>query len=85
MLVPLYDSNMEFNHNIDIAEIERLVMIVRLMTSISRGKNTPIVLKDKISLKLKLITYAIFFRLSSLPKNVASYCKMGRKLHTKHN
>ena len=53
-------------------------VIVRLMTSISKGKNTPIVLKDKISLILKLINYAIFFRLSSLPKSVASYCKKGR-------
>ena len=52
--------------------------IVRLMTSISKGKNTPIVLKDKISLILKLINYAILFRLSSLPKSVASYCKKGR-------
>ena len=52
--------------------------IVRLMTSISKGKNTLIVLKDKISLKSMLINYAFFFRLSSLPKSVASYCKMGR-------
>ena len=55
-----------------------ILQIVRLMTSISKGKNTPIVLKDKISLILKLINYAIFFRLSSLPKSVASYCKKGR-------
>ena len=53
-------------------------ILVRLMTSISKGKNTPIVLKDKLSLTSKLISYAIFFRLSSLPKRVASYCKKGR-------
>ena len=47
------------------------------MTSISKGINTPIVLKDKISLKTKLINYAIFFRLSPLPKSVASFCQMG--------
>ena len=52
--------------------------LVRLMTSISKVKNTPIVLKDKISLKSKLINYAIFPQLSSLPKSVASYCKKGR-------
>ena len=52
-------------------------VIVRLMTSISKRKNTPIVLKDEISLISKLINYAIFFRLSSLPKSVASYCKRG--------
>ena len=52
--------------------------IVRLMTSISKGKNTPIVLKDKLSLKSKVIRYAFCFRLSSLPKSVASYCKEGR-------
>ena len=46
--------------------------IVRLMTSIFKGKNTPIVLKDEISLISKRINYAIFFRLSSLPKSVAS-------------
>ena len=56
----------------------RLSFVVRLMISISKGKNTPIVLKDKLSLKSKLISYAIFFRLSSLPKSVASYCKKGR-------
>ena len=58
--------------------ISKYSVLVRLMTSISKGKNTPIVLKDKISLKSKLIYYAILFRLSSLPKSVASYCKMGR-------
>ena len=49
-----------------------------VMTSISKGKNTPIVLKDRLSLKSKLISYAIFFWLSSLPKSVALYCKKGR-------
>ena len=34
---------------------KKINIIVRLMTSISKGKNTPIVLKDKISLKSKLI------------------------------
>ena len=53
-------------------------IIVRSMTSISKGKNTPIVLKDEISLISKLINYAIFFRLSLHPKSVASYCKKGR-------
>ena len=53
-------------------------LLVQLMTSISKGKNTPIVLKDEISLISKLINYAIFVRLSSLPKCVASYCKKGR-------
>ena len=53
-------------------------LIVRLMTSISIGENTPIVLKDKLRLKSKVISYAFYFRLSSLPKSVASYCKKGR-------
>ena len=51
---------------------------MRLMSSISKGKNTPNVLKNEISLISKLINYVIFFRLSSLPKCVASYCKKGR-------
>ena len=59
-------------------EHDSKIILVQLMTSISKGKNTPIVLNDKISLILKLINYAILFRLSSLPKSVASYCKKGR-------
>ena len=62
-----------------VAFIWLFVDIVRLMTSISKGKNTPIVLKDKISRKSELVNYAFFFRLSSLPKSVASYYKRGDK------
>ena len=38
-----------------------------------QGENTPIVLQDKISIKLKLISCAFFFRLFLLLKSVASY------------
>ena len=56
-----------------------MLTIVRLMTSISKGENTPIVLKDKITIKSNLINYAMFFRLSSLPKSVGSYCTSSPK------
>ena len=55
--------------------------IVRLMDfkqGLDRTKNTPIVLKAKLGIKLKFIMSSFISRLSSGQKSVASYCKMGR-------
>ena len=41
-------------------------------------KNTPIVLKAKCGIKLKVIMSSFISGLSSGQKSVASYCKMGR-------
>ena len=55
--------------------------IVRLMDfkqGLDRTKNTPIVLKAKLGIKLKVIMSSFISRLSSGQKSVAPYCKMGR-------
>ena len=55
--------------------------IVRLMDfkqGLDRTKNTHIVLKAKLCIKLKVIMSSFISRLSSGQKSVASYCKMGR-------
>ena len=55
--------------------------IVRLMDfkqGLDRTKNTPIVRKAKLGIKLKVIMSSFISRLSSGQKSVASYCKMGR-------
>ena len=60
--------------------VTRLI-IVRLMDfkqGLDRTKNTPIVLKGKMGIKLKVIMSSFISRLSSGQKSVASYCKMGR-------
>ena len=44
-----------------------------LMNSVSQGKNTPIVRKDKIGLKLKLIISSVDFRVLTRRKSVVSY------------
>ena len=62
-----------------VLELPRLV--VRLMDfkqGLDRTKNTPIVLKAKLCIKLKVIMSSFISRLSSGQKSVASYCKMGR-------
>ena len=43
------------------------------MNSVSQDKNTPIVRKDKIDLKLKLIIFSVDFRVLTRRKSVASY------------
>ena len=56
-------------------------MIVRLMDfkqGLDRTKNTPIVRKAKLGIKLKVIMFSFISRLSSGQKSVVSYCKMGR-------
>ena len=45
---------------------------------LDRTKNTPIVLKAKLCIKLKVIVSSFNSRLSSGQKNVASSFKMGR-------
>ena len=47
-------------------------------TDLDRTKNTPIVRKAKLGIKLKVIMSSFISRLSSGQKSVASYCKMGR-------
>ena len=57
------------------------IYIVRLMDfkqGLDRTKNTPIVLKAKFGIKLKVIMSSFISRLSSGQKSVSSYCKMGR-------
>ena len=49
------------------------------MNSVSEVKNTPIVRKDKIGLKLKLIISSVDFRMLTRRKSVASYKKKGKK------
>ena len=48
------------------------------MNSVSQVKNTPIVRKDKIGLKLKLVISSVDFRVLTRRKRVASYQKKGR-------
>ena len=48
-------------------------MLLWLMNSVSQVKNTPIVQKDKIGLKLKLIISSVDFRVLTRRKRVASY------------
>ena len=43
------------------------------MNSVSQDKNTPIVRKDKIGLKLNLIISSVDFRVLTRRKSVASY------------
>ena len=45
---------------------------------LDRTKNTPIVRKAKLGIKLKVIMSSFISWLSSGQKSVASYCKMGR-------
>ena len=45
---------------------------------LDQTKNTPIVLKAKLSIKSKVIISSFISRLSLGQKSVASYCKMGR-------
>ena len=56
-------------------------IIVRSMDfkqGLDRTKNTPIVRKAKLGIKLKVIMSSFISWLSSGQKSVASYCKMGR-------
>ena len=52
--------------------------ILWLMNSVSEVKNTPIVGKDKIGLRLKLIISSVDFQVLTRRKRVASYYKKGR-------
>ena len=45
---------------------------------LDRTRNTPIVLKAKLCIKLKVIMSSFISQLPSGQKSVASYCKMGR-------
>ena len=47
------------------------------MNSVSQVKNTPIIRKNKIDLKLKFIISSIDFRVLPRQKRVASYYKKG--------
>ena len=51
----------------------RALIICWLMNSVSQVKNTPIVRKDKIGLKLKFIISSVDFRVLTRRKSVASY------------
>ena len=55
-----------------------LVRLMDFKQGVDRTKNTPIVLKAKLGIKLKVIMSSLISRLSSGQKSVASYCKMGR-------
>ena len=55
-----------------------LAHILWLMNSVSQVENTPIVRKDKIGLKFKLIISSVDFRVLTRRKSVASYKKKGR-------
>ena len=60
---------------------EGFLPLVRLMDfkqGLDWTKNTPIVRKAKLGIKLKVIMSSLISRLSSCQKSVASYCKMGR-------
>ena len=56
---------------------EHVVRLMDFKQGLDRMKNTPIVLKAKLCIKLKVITSSFISRLSSGQKSVASYCKMG--------
>ena len=63
------------------AKFHLLKIIVRLMDfkqGLDRTKNTPIVLKAELCIKLKVIMSSFVSRLSSGQESVASYCKIGR-------
>ena len=63
---------------VDFSETTAIVRLMDLKQGLDRTKNTPIVLKAKLGIKLKVIMSSFIFRLSSCQKSVASYCKMGR-------
>ena len=52
--------------------------LIDFKQGLDRTKNTPIVLKAELCIKLKVIMSSFISRLSSGQKSVASYCKMGR-------
>ena len=55
-----------------------LVLLMDFKQGLDRTKNTPIVLKAELCIKLEVIMSSFVARLSSGQKSVASYCKMGR-------
>ena len=55
-----------------------IVRLIDFKQGLDRTKNTPIILKAKLCIKLKVIMSSFISRLSSGQKSVASYCKMGR-------
>ena len=59
---------------------ELLVRFMDFKQGLDQTKNTPIVRKAKLGIKLKVIMSFFISWLSSGQKSVASYCKMGRKL-----
>ena len=76
-------SDMTLNTAFDIESLLHgsFYHIVRLMDfkqGLDQTKNTPIVRKAKLGIKLKVIMSSFISWLSSGQKSVASYCKMGR-------
>ena len=61
-----------------ISVFEIKVRLMDFKQGLDRTKNTPIVRKAKLGIKLKVIMSSFISQLSSGQKNVASYCKMGR-------
>ena len=58
-----------------------LVRLMDFKQGLDLTKNTPIVLKATLCIKLQVIMSSFISRLSSGQKSVASYCKMGRQLY----
>ena len=63
---------------IGIAHETGILWLMDFKQGLDWTKNTSIVLKAKLCIKLKVIMSSFIFRLSSGQKSVASYCKMGR-------
>ena len=63
---------------VDFTKYALLVLLMDFKQGLDRTKNTPIILKAKLGIKLKVIMSSFISRLSSGQKSVASYCKMGR-------
>ena len=55
-----------------------LVGTMKLVRRLVLTKNTPMILKAKLGIKLKVIMSPFIFRLLLGQKSVASYWKMGR-------
>ena len=67
-----------FRHSVYTVYCRVTVRVMDFKQGLDRTKNTPIVLKAKLCIKLKVIMSSFISRLPSGQKSVASYCKTGR-------
>ena len=63
---------------LEIGDVNIIVRLMNFKQGLDRTKNTPIVRKAKLGIKIKIIMSSFISWLSLGQKSVASYCKMGR-------